>query len=108
MTSDDAHADPPISVLFVENSMSFVTSVICVVWNVMRQTAAERFERGELPSWFNPHWLAQEEAPVNALLREMGDGESMCTLLLLGRATKLEQQQQQQQQQQQGTSVAWL
>ena len=48
------------------------------VWNVMRQAASERLERGDMPSWFNPHWLTQEEAPVNALMREMGDGECGC------------------------------
>ena len=44
------------------------------VWDVMRQAASERMEQGALPSWFNPDWLAQEEAPVNALMRELGDG----------------------------------
>jgi len=42
------------------------------VWDNMRAVAQERYARGEMPSWFNPKWLAQEEAPVNAILREMG------------------------------------
>jgi hypothetical protein len=26
-----------------------------------------------MPAWFDPRWLAQEESPINQMLREMGD-----------------------------------
>lgn len=39
----------------------------------MRESARQRYEKGEMPSWFDPHWLTYEEAPVNRILREMGE-----------------------------------
>lgn len=51
--------------------MLFV-SMLAAAWDSMRAVAQQRFERGEMPGWFDPKWLSQEEAPVNAILRNMG------------------------------------
>ncbi|KAG2486182.1 hypothetical protein HYH03_015145 [Edaphochlamys debaryana] len=39
------------------------------VWDAMRLAASQRYAAGAMPSWFDPAWLSQEEAPVNALSR---------------------------------------
>lgn len=39
----------------------------------MRSAARDRYERGEMPEWFDPRWLTVEEAPMNAMIRESGD-----------------------------------
>jgi hypothetical protein len=36
------------------------------VWNNMRRIARQRWEAGEMPSWFDPRILDVEEAPVRA------------------------------------------
>eukprot|EP00195_Chlamydomonas_chlamydogama_P007886 CAMPEP_0202895172 /NCGR_PEP_ID=MMETSP1392-20130828/4422_1 /ASSEMBLY_ACC=CAM_ASM_000868 /TAXON_ID=225041 /ORGANISM="Chlamydomonas chlamydogama, Strain SAG 11-48b" /LENGTH=363 /DNA_ID=CAMNT_0049580089 /DNA_START=94 /DNA_END=1185 /DNA_ORIENTATION=- len=42
------------------------------VWDAMRASARERYARGEMPDWFRPEWLDQQEAPLNQMLREAG------------------------------------
>jgi hypothetical protein len=38
----------------------------------MREAAKYRYDRGQMPDWFDPKWLTYDEAPVNTILREMG------------------------------------
>lgn len=42
------------------------------VWDAMRASAWGRYQKGELPDWFNPSWLMQSEAPINRMLRLQG------------------------------------
>ena len=42
------------------------------VWDAMRASAWSRYQKGELPAWFNPSWLMQSEAPINRMLRLQG------------------------------------
>ncbi|MEW5297265.1 MAG: hypothetical protein WDW38_006089 [Sanguina aurantia] len=39
----------------------------------MRLVAKDRYEKGEMPSWFNPQWLSQQEAPLNEAYRNQGE-----------------------------------
>lgn len=56
------------------------------VWDTMRAAAAERYQNGEMPGWFNPAWLTQQEAPINRLIREMGDPRYQSDDQWLGRS----------------------
>lgn len=42
-------------------------------WDEMRSAAKERWQRGEMPSWFDPHWLTMAESPVNRIERMRGN-----------------------------------
>lgn len=42
------------------------------VWDAMRDAARERMYKGEMPDWFDPKWLDQDEAPPNQFWREQG------------------------------------
>ncbi|KAL6764803.1 hypothetical protein V8C86DRAFT_3128695 [Haematococcus lacustris] len=55
------------------------------VWDTMRASAQERYQFGQMPSWFNPAWLDLEEAPVNQILRETGDTQYQYDDTWLGR-----------------------
>lgn len=39
------------------------------VWDAMRASAWSRYQNGEMPEWFDPEWLMQDESPVNRMLR---------------------------------------
>uniref|UniRef100_UPI0035A3D71D CrTam39 n=1 Tax=Chlamydomonas reinhardtii TaxID=3055 RepID=UPI0035A3D71D len=54
------------------------------VWDAMRVAAAHRYASGQMPAWFDPEWLQQEEAPLNAMDRMRGEQR------------RIEEQQQQQ------------
>ena len=54
------------------------------VWDSMRASARERYERGQMPEWFDPSLLDQEEAPVNQMLREGGYDNYQCDDTWLG------------------------
>lgn len=38
-------------------------------WDAMRSAAWQRYQKGEMPDWFDPEWIMQAEAPVNRMLR---------------------------------------
>ncbi|KAG1676463.1 hypothetical protein FOA52_002283 [Chlamydomonas sp. UWO 241] len=42
-------------------------------WDAMRASAWGRYQAGTMPSWFNPDWLMQQEAPLNRMLRLDGN-----------------------------------
>lgn len=42
------------------------------VWDNMRRVAQLRYQAGQMPEWFDPSWLNQEEAPTNAWWRQQG------------------------------------
>ncbi len=59
---------------------------VLAVWDAMREVAADRYAKGEMPSWFDPAWLTQQESPINRLIRESGDPRYQSDDQWLGRS----------------------